>query len=356
MAQRSLPLVPSRIFIRKPSLASRILSGSLLAPSLLVTLAGLGTAIYLERARDLAAAAPPAPVAALRTETPDQAAAPLPGAAVLTRATREPPAPVDAAPAVPAVAESPAVVSPPVPAPPPAESPVAGSSAPMAPAMARQVAALEAPPPAAAAALPAAATGHYWVEYGVFVGERYARRLQQALADHGLAATVVASHAPDGRPLLRVRSAAMADYAGARAAAASAEQALGIGTLVHRSAGESPAPTPAPVIASSGDQRYWVQFGAFPRPQQAERVKDVLQQSGIDTIVSTMRATSGRLFFLVRSVRLPDRDSALALAHRGRQAANVDVLVGRSLEQRHGAAGAPSTVALPPVRPSTSSG
>jgi cell division septation protein DedD len=341
MAQHSLPSVPSRIFTRKPSLAARLLSASLLALSLLVTLAGLGTAIYLERARDAATVATPAP--------------PQP-AAVLVATTSEPiretpsvpavatsiPSPVAAEPA-PAIPTSPAAESP-RPADPPAEPPAAGSSAPLPPSAPPQVAALEAP-----AAMPSALSkaGRYWVEYGVFVGERYARHLQQGLAVHGLAASLVATHAPDGRPLVRVRSVALADYVEAREVAERARQALGIGPLVHRSAGESTrTPATLPVTsATRGDQRYWVQFGAFPRAEQAVRVKDALSGSGIDTIVATARAASGRLLYLVRSVELPDRDSAVALAHRGRQAANVDFLVGRSPEARHGANAAPSRLA-----------
>jgi cell division septation protein DedD len=337
MAQHSLPTVPSRIFTRKPSLAARLLSASLLAVSLLVTLAGLGTAIYLERAGDRAAVAMPAPLPApAHVATADPPAAPTPRAA--DGVTVAPPSPIPAEGAS-AATESPVLDSPPHIAPPVAESPAAGSSGPLSPAAPPQLAALESPPPALAPPS-AVEAGHYWVEYGVFVGERYARRLQQALADHGLAAAIVATHAPDGRALLRVRSVALADYAEAREASARAERALGIGPLVHRSAAEPPRVPVASTLTSStgGDQRYWVQFGAFPRAAQAEHVKEALRQGGIDTVVSAIHATSGRLLFLVRSAPLADEASALELAHRGRQAANVDFLVRRSPDPRHGAA------------------
>jgi cell division septation protein DedD len=334
MAQHSLSSVPSRIFTRKPSLAARILSASLLVLSLLVTLAGLGTAIYLERAPDaVAVTTQAAQPAALPVATNSE---PVPFAP--TAAPTSPVAPE----APPAVATSPAADAP-RPADPSAEPPSAGSSAPLSPSAPPQVAALEAP-----AAMPALGeSGRYWVEYGVFVGERYAQRLQQKLADHGLAASLVATHAPDGRPLMRVRSVALADYVEAREVAERARQAIGIGPLVHRSAGEpTRSPATVPVTSSTrGGQRYWVQFGAFPRAEQAARVKNALSDSGVDTIVATAHAASGRLLFLVRSVELADRDSAMALAHRGQQAANVDFLVGRSREPRHGADVAASQLA-----------
>jgi cell division protein FtsN len=341
MAQRSLSSVPSRIFTRKPSLAARILSASLLALSLLVTLAGLGTAIYLEHAPDaVTVATQPAQPAALPVATTSEPVAPAPSAAAVTTAA---PASLVAPEAPSAVATSPAADAP-RPADPPAEPPSAGSSAPLSPSAPPQVAALEAP----AAMPPALAeSGRYWVEYGVFVGERYAQRLQQRLADHGLAASLVATHAPGGRPLVRVRSVALADYVEAREVAERARQALGIGPLVHRSAGEPTRPPATVPMTSStrGDQRYWVQFGAFPRAEQAARVKNALSDSGVDTIVATAHAASGRLLFLVRSVELADRDSALALAHRGQEAANVDFLVGRSREPRHGADAAAAQLA-----------
>ena len=76
----------SRIFSRRPSRASRIFSVFLLTLSLLATLTGLATAVYLERARDTAettavaaptsaAATPIAQTAAMAVdETPSVAA------------------------------------------------------------------------------------------------------------------------------------------------------------------------------------------------------------------------------------------------------------------------------------------
>ena len=72
MARRNdLPSTSARIFSRKPSRSARIFSALLLGLSLLVTLAGLGTAIYLERTRDSSAA----PTPLLTAETPSAAAA-----------------------------------------------------------------------------------------------------------------------------------------------------------------------------------------------------------------------------------------------------------------------------------------
>lgn len=310
----------------------------MLALSLLVTVAGLGTAIYHERARGLVAATPrslPSLALAAPADSP-----PAPASAIERAPSVVPAAAAAAMPA--AVEPSPSDVA-------PAEPPAAGSSTPVPPSAAGPLAALK-PPPAAPAAPLLSDGGHYWVEYGVFVGEGYARRLQQALAAHGLASLIVETHAPGGRALRRVRSVALADYAEAREVAERAGRGLAIAPLVHRSAGE-PAPVPQPpqalalTSAARGGQRYWVQFGAFPRAEQAQHLKDALGGSGVDTAVSTTRAASGRLLFLVRSVLLPDRGSALALAYRGRQAANVDFLVGRSLEPRRAGITAPPRLA-----------
>jgi cell division septation protein DedD len=347
MAQRSLPLVPSRIFTRKPSLAARLMSASLIALSLLVTMAKLGSAIHIERLPDtvVAVAATPA------SPAPPAAHATLPDAVVATPTSTH--YNVAAATAAPQADAQMTVTAPP--ASPPSVAPlpeptVAGSSAPLpagAPFQA-QLTSLEAPPMAAPVA---AEAGRYWVEYGVFVGETYARRLQQALTAHGLAANLVQTHAPNGRPLVRVRSVALADYAEAREVAERVRQALGIGPLVHRSAPAAESlPRLAPALpvtvtaSSDADPRYWVQFGAFPHADQAARLSDALRGSGVDTAVSTIRAMSGRLLFLVRSAPLADHASALARARRG-QAANVDVLVGRSPESRRSALPAPARFA-----------
>jgi rare lipoprotein A len=179
------------------------------------------------------------------------------------------------------------------------------------------------------------------VEYGVYTNARAAKRLQQALADQGLKTVIAPTHTPDGRPLLRVRSAPELDYGTAKAASENARQALKLSALVHRG---MPAPeqdaAPAAVAQASkpgASQGYWVQFGAFPHRPQAERLQEQLARGGVETAVSTMRGTSGRTLYRVRSLNLPDRDSALAVAGRGQGAGSADFLVGQSIA-RPGAA------------------
>ena len=288
-----------------------------------MTLAGLGTAIYLERTRD-----------SMGTPSP---AAETPNATILSAAIVSPTDSHDP------LAASAAV--------PTRDSPErhGSTSLPTATAPQTQIAMLE--PPVAAAPSPSPSTDGaepthaaalddaaspdtpYWVEYGVYNGARGAKRLQQALADHGLDTVVVPTHAPDGRPLLRVRSSLILDRAAAKAASENARQALKLSTLIHRGAA---APAPAQTVAhalvpSASPQGYWVQFGAFPHRPQAARLQEQLARSGIETAVSTMLGTSGRTLYRVRSLALPDRDSALAIAGRGQEAASGNFLVGQSI-------------------------
>jgi len=346
----------SRIFSRRPSRAARIFSALLLTLSVLATLTGLATAIYLERARDAAdtttlaettSPAVAAPVVQTAVMAPDQAAA---GAA---SKTHDPMAASAAIPAPPSIEPRAGAAAPTVS---PARSPEspeheAATSSPMTVAPpSPQIARLEvtpeppAPPvtqsPAAtvdaheAATSPTIATP-YWVEYAVYTNARAAKRLQQTLSDHGLKTVIVPTHTPDGRPLLRVRSASELDYGAAKAASENVRQALKLSALIHRGTptGEQDG-VPAAVARQSTpgvSQGYWVQFGAFPHRPQAERLREQLARGGVATAVSTMRGTSGRTLYRVRSLNLPDRDSALAVAGRGREAGSTDFLVGQSI-------------------------
>ncbi|HEX7970404.1 MAG TPA: SPOR domain-containing protein [Stellaceae bacterium] len=300
-------------------------------------MAGLATAIYLERLRDASSSPAPASLSAMAP-----AGAPIVAVSDAHEAAMIGPAPdgshhdpmaAAAAPPTPtAVAELPA-------------EPRAGSTTPHEETVPTQTAMLEAPPalptPSIAAPVPSVAVTHrYWVEYGVFVGTRYAKRLQQALAAQGLDATLAPTRAPDGRPLVRVRSAPLPDYAQARAAAQSARSALKISTLVHRVAAPAPIAVAAtPQLAPAPDRGYWVQFGAFPHRHQAARLQSELARGGLETVVSSTRGTSGRTLFYVRSVGFADHQSAVAAAHRGQDAAKVDFLVGRSTARSASRAG-----------------
>lgn len=298
-----------------------------------MTLAGLGTAIYLERMRDSSVAPTPTPPLAAETPSGNATVPILSAAAVATSDTHDPLA-ASAAVSAPAPAHS-------------VESPErhGGTSSPPTVMRLPQTALLEvapetparaavlSPPEATKAAEPndaATPARQYWVEYGVYTGARGAKRLQQALADHGLDTVIVPTHAPDGRPFLRVRSSLLLDYGAAKAASERARQALKLSTLLHRSVAP-PAQAVARAPAPSASQGYWVQFGAFLHRQQATRLHERLARSGVETAVSTMRGTSGRTLYWVRSLNLPDRDSAMVVASRGQGAGSTDFLVGQSI-------------------------
>jgi SPOR domain len=231
---RTLPSVPSRIFRRRPSPAARILRGSLLAFSVAVTLAVLGSSFCLDRKSGALTAATPSasPVIAAAA-----AADPPPAPASKVASARS----VMPAPAGPEPAANRSLRDDLA----PAEMPSAGDSQPVSPSVPEQSAALEAP-----TATVLGDGGDSWVEYGVFTDEASARHLQRALAQYGLASLVVETHAPDGRARLRVRSAALADYDEAWEVAQRAQRALGVG-LARRSAGQ---PERAP--SGRGPERY----------------------------------------------------------------------------------------------------
>ena len=356
MARRTDLSSTSRIFSRRPSRTSRIFSALLLTLSLLATLTGLGTAVYLERARD----AETSSVAAEAT-SPMAAAPIVPATVVAANEARDPMAASAAIPAPPSIEPRAGAAAPTASPTRSAESPerraAASSPTTVAP-PSSQVARLEATPeaPARVVTLSPAATVDthepvppvattaatpYWVEYGVYTNARAAKRLQQALADQGLTTVIAPTHTPDGRPLLRVRSAPELDYGTAKAVSENARQALKLATLIHRGTPareQDAAPAAvAQVSAPAASQSYWVQFGAFPHRPQAERLQEQLARGGIETTVSTMRGTSGRPLYWVRSLNLPDRDSALAVAGRGQGAGSADYLVGQSVA-RPGAA------------------
>lgn len=353
MARRTDLSSTSRIFSRRPSRTSRIFSALLLTLSLLATLTGLGTAVYLERARDAETTA-----VATETTSPVAAAPIVPATAIAANTTHDPMAASAAIPAPPAIEPRAGAATPTAAPTRDAESPeqLAATSSPATVAPpASQVARLEvtAEPPARALTLSPAATvdahepatpvatataatqSQYWVEYGVYTNARAAKRLQQALSDQGLNTVIAPTHTPDGRPLLRVRSAAELDYGTAKAASENVRQALKLSALVHRGTparDQDAAPAAvAQVSTPSASQGYWVQFGAFPHRPQAERLQEQLARGGIETAVSTMHGTSGRILYWVRSLNLPDRDSALAVAGRGQDAGSTDFLVGQSI-------------------------
>jgi cell division septation protein DedD len=262
-------------------------------------------------------------------------------------APKPPLAPAVTAP-LPAPPNDPTAASLPVPAesPPPTATlseiePQAGDSAtpsvaaieppPAAPAASAAPAAAPAPPPLGAATTP------YWVEYGAFIREPDAHRLQQALSRRGLEAVVIPTHGRGGRKLFRVRSAPLGDPAAARQAADTARQTLRLAVLVHRG---SPAAAPT---------RYRVQFAAFAQPQRAAQLSRELRRHGIAASVHRVQRTSGKSLYLVQSAPVRDRDQALALGARGKSLVKSDFLVER-YPSRRPASDAPQAP-RPPPRP-----
>jgi cell division septation protein DedD len=310
MVRRELPPT-SRIFVKKRSWPARLVGAALLGSAAAAAGLGLGAGLYL----DPGSAPAPAPIAsAASPDTPIEA--PLPEARDPRRTA--------------AARLKPAVAPPPLPAPAlPALEPQSGPSTPPAPtAPAPAVAAL--PPPEAPAAAPApppspapraaatrAAPG-YWVEYGVFAGEHYARRLQQSLSAQGIRSIITRTHTPAGRPLWRVRSAGLSDLGAARAAAGAARQSLKLASLIHRH-----APARAPKA-----ERYWVEFGRFPARPEARRMQQKLAQHGIATTVTSMRDKSGKPLFSVRSSHLASRAGAGKLVRQARGVLEARIVIG----------------------------
>ena len=331
MARRNLPPT-QRIFIRKRSAPARLAGTLILAMALGATVFGIGTGVYLNRPHAQAGTA---------------AGLPLLPAARPAAATTAEHDPLAAAAAVPNPAERQGAATPTRPAPEAAAlakiEPQAGASA--EPAGQRQTAALEQPQPRPvapaepaepAAPLRGAAAAHYWVEYGVFDGPAYAKRLQHALAERGLASVVVTSEG-HGRKLLRVRSTPLASLALARQAALTAHSALAIAPLIHHGrpgAGVAPA-------------HYWVQFAAFRKPAPAARLQRRLARNGVGATVSSVRGKSGKPFYLVRSNPLATHAEAMATAARGRQLTSLEALVGMTPERAasHHSRAAPRPVA-----------
>ena len=323
MTRQELPPV-TRLFTKRRSVGARIAGALALTLAFGVVGLGIATAIYLEQPSRSLILRAPAIASLLPTPQPDLATA---------------------GPPIPAVPEPPPAALPEI-------EPQAGTSAPSpSPSLAAvepPAAAPAAPPPSLAALPPSpphdtvppprAGRGpSYWVEYGVFVGRTYARRLQQQLARQGLATVIAATHGRDGRKLLRVRSAPLHDLAAARAAMGTARHALHLAALLHRG---SPEAAPEP--------RYRVQYAAFARPRPAARLTRELRRRGVAASVYAVRGTSGKTLYFVRSVRVRDRAQALALGARGRKLIQTDFLVEES--PRHRTAPRPHRAPRPPPR------
>jgi sporulation related protein len=331
----------------QPELASRDVrwfSAAILATCLTVTALGLAAGLYLDRATE-------APPAIVKSDDGALPLAPLPVAAVDMA-----PMP-DAVPAAPSSSRTPTRAEPAAPElqPPPIEadpiaerdvappSPTAagGASPPISVEHVTTLAAIEpqagtsASAPTATVRVAAAITTpalpggdgarRYWVEYAVFAHERSAEQLRHKLATLHLETSVVATHAPDGRRLWRVRSA-MTERAGAEADARLARQTVAIKPLIHRG-----APRPAPPA------QYWVQFGAFPTAAPAVQLQRVLADNGVKASVREARTSAGKPLFLVRSDGFPDRKLATLVGELGGNAAKVAFRIGRSPPVRHAA-------------------
>jgi cell division protein FtsN len=316
----------SRIFVDRKPAWSRLAGAALLLVALGVTVSGIGTAIFLNKR----ASAPPVSSAAAQATAPLPASAPpTPESAAAAPAASQPAEPPAAATTLAAVEPQAGGSVPPPPSAAPTPAPTEPAPAQSAPAPV-QTAALPsqpAPAPASAPALDApqppsvTPSEEHWVEYGVFVvGSGYAERLKQSLAEKGLDAVIVKTHDRQGHPLLRVRSAPLADLAAAQDAANRAEAALRITPLVH---------TGAPAIGPT-DKRFWVQFGAFHEHAGAARVQRRLARIGVQASVSSVRGESGKPLYLVRSEPLTTHDAAVALAHWAEPAAGVLGLVGET--------------------------
>ncbi len=336
MARRELRPA-ARLFVKKRTAGSRAAGALLLTLSLGVAGFGIATAVYLEQPAGTGPRETPHVMATVPAPPHD----PLAAAAAVPSDAEVPPPPSIALPALepqagasvpPAGAAAVAAPETLPPAASPALEPQAGPSVPSPSGPPPQTAALEPPPPPAAsppAALaapippPAAELPErYWVEYGVFAREPGALRLQQELRREGLAAIIVGTHGRDGRKLLRVRSAPLADLGAAQHDIGAARRGLRLAALLHRG-------SPAAATAMPAAQ-YRVQFGAFAYPQHAAQLSRELSRGGLAVTVSSVRGASGKPLYLVRSLPVPDHAQAVALGARGQELAQTDFLIEQS--------------------------
>lgn len=315
----------SRIFVERRPNWSRLLGAALLLVVLAATVSGIGTAVFLNKR----AGSPPVSPAAAQAATPLPAPAPPAAESVAAAPAASPPAvPPAEATTLAAVEPQAGGTVPPPPSAAPTPAPTEPAPAQSAPAPVQTAALPSQPAPALAPAPVVDApppsvtpTEEHWVEYGVFVvGSGYAERLKRRLAEKGLDAVIVKTHDRQGHPLLRVRSAPLADLAAAQDAANRAQAALRITPLVH-----SGTPAMGPF-----DKRFWVQFGAFHEHAGAARVQRRLARIGVQASVSPVRGESGKPLYLVRSEPLTTHDAAVALAHWAEPAAGVIGFVGET--------------------------
>jgi cell division protein FtsN len=363
MARHAMPSASSLRLKGRRSAASKIFSALVLGLSVIIAVAGLGTAIYFQHAPELTAsiASPTSALAAIPMPAPAMG---RPATASLAPAPSEPaPLPGDARPAPSAAADAIAAAPPPSPnADLPDVAPTAGTSvapgaaasapdivpaspplaaavvalAPAAPvavvplpqrddpaaatAPSQPVASLEAPlatlsePAPATPAEGASAAPRFWVEYAVYARRHYADNLQRDLAMQGLDAVVVRTHTPDGRPLLRVRSGHPVDRETAETATATARQSIKIVALIHRLPGDAGA-TIAGIPATP---LYWVRLGSFTARHSATAARQALARHGIPTVLYSARDKAEKPLFYLRSSANPDRLAAAELAARAK--------------------------------------
>ena len=368
MARHAMPSASSLRLKGRRSAASKIFSAVVLGLSVIIALAGLGTAIYLQHAPELTAsvASPTSALAAIpmpapvtgRSATANLAPAPSEPAPLPREARAAPSAPADPITAAPspsapspapsddlpdlaptagtsvapgAAASAPDIVpaSPPLaltaavvalaPAAPVAVAPLPQRDDPAAAtAPSQPIASLEAPRAALAEPAPATpaeganAAPRFWVEYAVYARRHYADHLQKDLAKQGLDTVVVRTHTPDGRPLLRVRSAHPVDREAAETAAATARQSIKIVALIHRLAGDAGAT----IASNPATPLYWVRVGSFAARHSATAARRALARHGIATILYSARDKADKPLFYLKSSGNPDRLAAAGLAAR----------------------------------------
>jgi len=297
----------------------------LLLLGLLVLVLGVFGAVYFQQHA-------PAPATELATNRPPPQGpvAPAPLAALsptVTAPENLPPAqavrPPESTPAQ--TAATPATAPPEAAAPAPPQAP--GIDTPSPDISAQRLAQIA---PTAAPADIAAAGPRYWVEFGAYDGSFYADRLKRKLTALGIAATVTEAPGRYGRRYLRVRTTGDSDRDDAIGLSAKARAALQIVPLLHRAAAVSPAPTRAAAPVAKGN--LWVQFGAFRRRADADRVVDKLGKSDVQTSVIKIRNDSRPPLYLIRASGLADRSAAVEVAQRGAVALHTkDVLIGESV-------------------------
>jgi cell division protein FtsN len=90
------------------------------------------------------------------------------------------------------------------------------------------------------------------------------------------------------------------------------------------------APSAAPANVASAAPRYWVEFGAYKGARYADRLKQSLDQLGIDATIASAPGKNGRRYLRVRTAGDSDRATAATQLAKARSALHIAPLLHRA--------------------------